>query len=159
MNSSTQKSFFDRLAGAAVRASGSSAGFSVAVIALLVWAATGPLADFSENWQLVVNTGTTIITFLMVFLIQHAQNKDSTAIHLKLNELIASHSKASNRLVSIEDLDEKALDQLHAFYRHLADLSGKSNDIHESHSYDEATALHTEKQKLRSHHHSRSETD
>ena len=85
---------------------GSSSAFLVAVVLIFVWFITGPIFHYSDTWQLVVNTGTTIITFLMVFLIQRSQNKESIAIHLKLNELVAAHSKASNRLVSVEDLTE-----------------------------------------------------
>ena len=99
---------------------------------------TGPVFNYSETWQLVINTGTTIITFLMVFLIQKAQNKDSKAIQIKLNELIASNEKASNRIVDIEDLTEKELDQLHRYYEMLSDYAEKEEDIHQSHSIDAA---------------------
>ena len=94
---------------------GSSTAFILAVAIVLVWGFTGPVFQFSETWQLVINTGTTIITFLMVFLIQKTQNKDSKAIHLKLNELIAAIEGASNRMVDIEDITETELDQLHKF--------------------------------------------
>jgi low affinity Fe/Cu permease len=85
-----------------------------------VWAATGPIFGFSDTWQLVINTGTTIVTFLMVFLIQRAQNKDSQAIQLKLNELIAAVQGASARMLNVEDLGEQELRRLHARYEHLA---------------------------------------
>ena len=125
---------------------GSSYAFICAVSIVVIWAASGPLFNFSETWQLVINTGTTIITFLMVFLIQKTQNKDSKAIHLKLNELIASNEKASNRMVDLEDLNEDELDELHKFYERLSDLAEKENDIHCSHSIDVAEENHKEKQ-------------
>lgn len=129
---------FDRFAGAATRHAGSPTAFVMAVVVVLAWALTGPLFDYSETWQLVINTGTTIVTFLMVFLIQQSQNKDAVAVHLKLNELLASHREASNMLVSIEDLDEEELRQLAAFYRHLAELADKEGGLKASHSLDEA---------------------
>ncbi|CAG2154603.1 hypothetical protein LMG31506_05137 [Cupriavidus yeoncheonensis] len=129
---------FDRFAGAATRHAGSPAAFVVAVVVVAAWAVTGPMFDYSETWQLVINTGTTIVTFLMVFLIQQSQNKDAVAVHLKLNELLASHREASNMLVSIEDLDEEELHQLVTFYRHLAELADKEGGIKASHSLDEA---------------------
>jgi low affinity Fe/Cu permease len=115
--------FFERFANASTKFTGSSPAFIIAVAIVIVWALTGPLFDYSETWQLVINTGTTIITFLMVFLIQKSQNKDSKAIQLKLNELIASHDKASNRMVDIEDLTEEELDQFHKFYALLAKMA------------------------------------
>lgn len=136
---------FDRFAGAATRQAGSPAAFALAVAVVLVWAVTGPLFGFSETWQLVINTGTTIITFLMVFLIQQSQNKDSMAVHLKLNELLASHKQASNHLISIEDLDEDELRQLVIFYRHLAKLADEEGGVKCSHSLDEADEIHEDK--------------
>jgi low affinity Fe/Cu permease len=133
-----KKSFFERFAEWATKATGSSVAFLLAAGIVIVWAITGPLFDYSETWQLVINTGTTIITFLMVFLIQKTQNKDSKAIHLKLNELIAASTGCSNRMVDIEDLTEIELDQLHKFYRKLAELAKKDIDIHMSHSIDAA---------------------
>jgi len=105
---------------------------------VVIWAVSGPVFNYSETWQLVINTGTTIITFLMVFLIQKSQNKDSKAIQIKLNELIAANEKASNRIVDIEDLTEKELDQLHCYYEKLADFAEEDEDIHASHSIDAA---------------------
>src|SRR5262249_1951201 len=99
---------------------GTSWAFLLAVIVVLVWAATGPVFEFADTWQLVINTGTTIVTFLMVFLIQRAQNKDSQAIQLKLNELIAAVQGASARMLNVEDLSEQELRRLHARYEHLA---------------------------------------
>ena len=115
----------------------------------MIWAVTGPLFRFSDTWQLVINTGTTIITFLMVFVIQQSQNKDSLALQLKLNELIASDEKASNRLIVVEDLTQSELETLKKFYIKLAELAKKENDLHSSHSVDEAGDLHAYKQSTR----------
>lgn len=98
---SRQHSMFDRIAGRVTAAAGSSWAFALAGGAIVAWAANGAFVGFSEEWQMVVNTGTTIVTFLMVFLIQHSQNKDSLAIHIKLNELLAAAELASNRVVAI----------------------------------------------------------
>jgi len=130
--------FFERFSNWATIATGSSAAFMVAAAVVLVWAISGPLFHYSETWQLVINTGTTIVTFLMVFLIQKAQNKDSKAIHLKLNELLASHEGTSNRIVDIENLTEKELDRLHKFYAQLSTLAEKDDDITRTHSIDAA---------------------
>jgi low affinity Fe/Cu permease len=108
----------------------------------VIWAATGPIFDFSNSWQLVINTGTTIVTFLMVFVIQQSQNKDTLAIQLKLNELIASDSAANNRLVDIEDLSAEELAVLKKFYIKLALLAETDDDVHASHSLDEAEGRH-----------------
>jgi low affinity Fe/Cu permease len=138
--------FFENFANAATKFTGSSPAFITAASIVVVWAVTGPLFDYSETWQLFINTGTTIITFLMVFLIQKAQNKDGKAIQLKLNELIAAHERASNRMVDIEDLTEDELDQLHKFYVTLSRLAKKENDIHSSHSIDAAQEINFIKQ-------------
>ena len=100
---------------------------------------------YSDTWQLVINTGTTIVTFLMVFLIQRSQNKDSLAIHLKLNELVAALEGASNRLIDVESLTEKELATLRRHFHELAALSRKESDITVSHSVEEAGARHTAK--------------
>jgi low affinity Fe/Cu permease len=105
----------------------------------------GPLFGFSDTWQLVINTGTTIITFLMVFLIQRSQNKESLAIHLKLNELVAAVEGASNRLVDVESLSEKELETLHRYYGELAALARTAAHVTESHSVEEARARHSAK--------------
>ncbi|WP_261511806.1 low affinity iron permease family protein [Chryseobacterium paludis] len=123
-----KNNFFDKFADKAVYFTGSAAAFILASILVIVWAATGPLFKFSETWQMVINTGTTIVTFLMVFLIQKAQNKDSKAIQIKLNELISAHEHASNRIVDIEDLTEDELDELHKFYEKLGKFSKKESD-------------------------------
>jgi len=151
--SGDKKNFFEIFSNAATKFTGSSTAFIIALLTVIIWGVTGPLFKYSETWQLVINTGTTIITFLMVFLIQKSQNKDGKAIQLKLNELIAAHERASNRMVDIEDLTEKELDQLHTFYVTLSALSKQETDIHCSHSIDAAEevnqlkALHTYKPK------------
>lgn len=147
--SDKKKGIFERFSQTAVRATGSSTAFLLAVLIVVLWAVSGPIFKFSETWQLVINTGTTIITFLMVFLIQKTQNKDSKAIHLKLNELIASNAGCSNRMVDIEDITESELDQLHKFYAKLADLAKKDNDIHTSHSIDVAEKVNENKIKAK----------
>ena len=139
---------FEKFANTATKFTGSSPAFLGAAGVVVLWAASGPLFNFSETWQLVINTGTTIITFLMVFLIQKAQNKDGKAIQLKLNELIAAHGHTSNRMIDIEDLTEDELDQLHKFYVKLAMLAKKESDIHCSHSIDAAEEQSLEKSKL-----------
>jgi len=111
---------FDRFATTVARATGSPVAFGCAVLIILLWAAAGPWAGFSEVWQLVVNTGTTIITFLMVFLIQQNQNKDSRALHVKLDELLMALKGASEKLVDIEDLGEEELNEIAERYRRLA---------------------------------------
>ncbi|UZT96748.1 low affinity iron permease family protein [Chryseobacterium fluminis] len=129
---------FERFSNWATKFTGSSYAFIGATLIVLVWAISGPVFKYSETWQLVINTGTTIITFLMVFLIQKAQNKDSKAIQIKLNELLAANEKASNRIVDIEDLTEKELDDLHCYYEKLSDFAEEDEDIHTSHSIDAA---------------------
>jgi low affinity Fe/Cu permease len=137
----------ERLAGAATRFSGTTAAFLLAVSIVAIWVVTGPLFDYSDTWQLVINTGTTIVTFLMVFLIQRQQNKDSLAIHLKLSELVAALEGASNRLVTVEDLNEAEMAVLHTHYRTLSALAAKEMAITESHSVEEAQARHGLKSK------------
>ncbi len=129
---------FDHFASAVTRWAGTPVAFCFALACVLVWAATGPMFSFSENWQLVINTGTTIVTFLMVFLIQQSQNKDSVALHLKLNELLAASKSASNRMIGIEELDEEQLRAVAAFYVNLANRARDHGDSQEVHSIDEA---------------------
>jgi len=117
--------WFANLAGKISQATGSFWTFSAAFAIVLVWAATGPIFHFSETWQLVINTGTTIITFLMVFIIQHAQNKDMRAVQIKLNELIAAVEGASNRLIDVEDLSDRELEHLYARFQTLAKSAQK----------------------------------
>lgn len=116
--------FFGRFSSAVTRITGGVYAFIVAIVVVIVWAATGPIFKYSDTWQLVINTGTTIITFLMVFIIQHSQNKDTIALQLKLNELIAA-SQASNKLIDVEELDEKELEKLKSFYANLSSLTKK----------------------------------
>lgn len=129
---------FETVADRATHAAGSAGAFSLAAIIIIVWAATGPFFAFSETWQLVINTGTTIVTFLMVFLIQKTQNKESMAMQIKLNELIASSKSASNRLVDIESLTEDELHLLHRHYAKLAEETKRRRKLRHSHSIEGA---------------------
>ena len=112
-----------------------------------MWLVTGPLFGFSDTWQLVINTGTTIVTFLMVFLIQRAQNKESRVVQLKLSELVAAMVGASNRLIDVESLSERELETLHRHYAELAKLAARKTSLLESHSIEEAERRHAAKQK------------
>lgn len=141
-----KSNFFERFSNWATNATGSSAAFFTAISIIIIWAVTGPVFGYSDTWQLIINTGTTIVTFLMVFLIQKSQNKDSKAVHLKLNELLASHEGASNRMVDIEDLSEEELDHLHRFYVELSELAEKEDDLTCTHSIDAAQENHSKKQ-------------
>jgi low affinity Fe/Cu permease len=143
-----KKSFFETFAAKVTKATGSTPAFIGAFLVVVVWAVCGPIFDYSETWQLVINTGTTIITFLMVFLIQKSQNKDSLAIQIKLNELVASHELASNRLVDIEDMTEDEMEVIEKYYAKLSQLSKKELDLHKSHSLDEAQSRHNDKVKV-----------
>jgi low affinity Fe/Cu permease len=131
----------ERFATSVTKATGSTAAFILAFIVVLVWAVSGPFFHYSENWQLIINTGTTIITFLMVFLIQKAQNKDSLAIQLKLNELVAAHEFASNRLVNVENLSEEEMKVIQKYYSSLSRMTKKDESMQQSHSIDEAENL------------------
>ncbi|HEY5958870.1 MAG TPA: low affinity iron permease family protein [Polyangiaceae bacterium] len=131
---------------------GSTSAFAIALGVVLVWAMTGPIFHFSDTWQLVINTGTTVVTFLMVFLIQRAQNKDSKAFALKLNEIVASIDGASNRLIDIDDLDEQELDVLSSHFVKLSRMAKKDDRLTRSHSIEEAEARHSRKRR-----HARSE--
>jgi low affinity Fe/Cu permease len=139
--------YFEKFSAKVTKATGSPWAFIVAIVVIVVWAVTGPIFGYSDTWQLVINTGTTIITFLMVFVIQQSQNKDTRALQLKLNELIASHSTASNRLIDVEELSAEELEVLKKFYTRLAQLAKKESDIHKSHSVDEAQHAHQNKKK------------
>ena len=138
---------FEHLSELVARKSGTTGAFMLAVGVIVVWALLGPVFAFSDTWQLVVNTGTTIITFLMVFLIQRSQNKDARAIHVKLNELVAAVSGASNRLIDVEALSERDLEVLGRHFKELAQLARKESDITHSHSVEEARARHRSKLK------------
>ena len=142
-------SFFGRLAERITRFSGSTMAFMSAVLIVLVWGITGPYFQYSETWQLVINTGTTIVTFLMVFLIQRAQNKDSLVLHLKLNELIAATQGASNRLINAQDFSEEEINLLHNFYSALVELAKKDSNLGQTHSVEEAQENHSEKTEAR----------
>ena len=118
---SQQISFFTKFARRAAGITGRPWTFILAVVVILVWGLTGPLFGFSDTWQLVINTGTTIITFLMVFLIQNTQNRDTEALQIKLDELIRAQKGARNALLDLEDLDEKELDDIRKEYLALAE--------------------------------------
>ena len=135
----------ERISHQATVWTGSSWAFALACLVILVWIVTGPLFGFSDTWQLVINTGTTIITFLMVFLIQRAQNKDSQAIHLKLNELVAAMQGASNRLINVENMSEEEIAILHQHYGKLLELARADQSLTQSHSIEEAEERHQKK--------------
>lgn len=136
----------ERFARIVTNWTGSTSAFLLAVTIIVVWGITGPIFKFGDTWQLVINTGTTIVTFLMVFLIQRTQNKDSRALHLKLNELVAAMRGASNRLLNVEDLSEQELTLLHDHYAHLVKLAKADQKLTESHSIEEAEDRHEAKQ-------------
>ncbi|OHT43790.1 low affinity iron permease family protein [Flavobacterium tructae] len=144
-----KSSAFEKFATYVSKAAGSTPAFIGAFLIVVVWAISGPFFDYSETWQLVINTGTTIITFLMVFLIQKAQNKDSLAIQLKLNELVASNEYSSNSLVDIESMTEEEMIIVQKYYQHLSELSKKDESIRISHSIAEAHEQHQRKGKTR----------
>ena len=135
----------ERWSHAATIWAGSSWALGIAVLVIIVWVITGPLFGFSDTWQLVINTGTTVVTFLMVFLIQRTQNKDTLALQLKLNEIVAAIQGASNRLIDVEDLSEAELNRLHTYYRRLATMAKRDVDLQQSHSVEEAEARHHRK--------------
>ena len=137
-----ERSIFSRFATIATAWSGSTNAFIIAVTILVIWLVSGPIFHFSDTWQLVINTGTTVITFLMVFLIQRAQNKEALAVQLKLNEIVAAIEGASNRLISVEDLSEEELKVLHVHFQQLAEMAKRDHDVSESHSVEEAEARH-----------------
>lgn len=120
-------SLFTRFAKYASRAIGHPAVFIMALVIIIVWGITGPLLGFSDTWQLVINTGTTIVTFLMVFLIQNTQNRDTTAIQVKLDELIRAIENANNALLDLEELDEKDLERIRANYEELAEKTKRES--------------------------------
>jgi low affinity Fe/Cu permease len=126
---------------------GSSWAFIIALSVVIIWGITGPIFKFSDTWQLVINTGTTIVTFLMVFLIQRSQNKDSLAIHLKLNEIVAALDGASNRLIDVEDLTEEEVKVLHKYYQKLSAMAERDSKITKSHSVEEAEERHKHKKR------------
>ena len=137
--------FFEQFASKATQVTGSSGAFLIAFLTIIIWLVTGPVFDYSDTWQLIINTSTTIITFLMVFLIQKSQNKDSLAMQIKLNELVAVNRKASNRLLNVEDLTEAELRELHQFFGKLAEKAKTDTSLSESHSIEEAEDIHEDK--------------
>ncbi len=139
------KDIFEKLSILLTRFTGSTSAFVISISIVALWALSGPFFNFSDVWQLVINTGTTIITFLMVFLIQRTQNKDSMAIQLKLNEIIASSAWASNRMVDIEDISEAELEILKKHFKKLARLFESNQNLKESHSIEEAEKRHQRK--------------
>ena len=140
---------FERFSSKVTSWTGSSPAFALACATIAIWLATGPMFHFSDTWQLAINTGTTIVTFLMVFLIQRNQNKDALAIQLKLNELVAAIEGASNRLIDVEDLSEDELRTLHEYYAQLVQMAKKDLRLTESHSVEEAEGRHSTKRASR----------
>lgn len=135
--------FFERMATRVTMITGSTPAIISAFALVIIWAATGPIFHYSESWQLVINTGTTIITFLMVFLIQKSQNKDALAIQLKLNELVAAHEMASNKLVDVENMTEDELKVIQKYYSRLREKNSKESMRH-SRSIDEIKKVEEE---------------
>ncbi len=138
INDSDKTSRFEKISNKITVFSGSSTVFIIAISLILIWVISGPVFHFSDTWLLIVNTGTSIITFLMVFLIQKSQNKESIAVQLKLNELIAANNRASNRLLNIQDLSENELNTLYEHYRTLVELTQKAKSNTQSHSVEDA---------------------
>ena len=112
---------FGRLARLTAHAMGQPAAFGTALAIIILWAISGPIFGFSDTWQLIINTGTTIITFLMVFIIQNTQNRDAEAMHIKLDELIRAMDQAQNALLNLEELEEDDLERIRADYLRLAE--------------------------------------
>jgi low affinity Fe/Cu permease len=148
-NRSAGGAALERFSEAVTRRTGSTGAFAAAAGVIVVWAALGPVFGFSDTWQLVINTGTTIVTFLMVFLIQRTQNKDSLALHLKLNEIVAALEGASNRLIDVESLTEQELNVLHGYYARLAHMAKQEINLTQSHSIEEAEQRHMRKVRKR----------
>lgn len=121
MRPTKSRSLFTRFAKATARYSGKPQTFTLAGLVIVVWAVTGPLFDYSDTWQLVINTGTTVVTFLMVFLIQATQNRDAEAVQIKLDELIRAMEGAHNVLLDLEELEDRELDRIKLSYEHLAE--------------------------------------
>jgi low affinity Fe/Cu permease len=148
VNRKKNAGLFEKLALAVTKATGSTVAFVVALGLIVVWAITGPIFHYSDSWQMFINIGTSIVTFLMVFLIQKAQNKDSLAIQLKLNELVAAHEFASNRLVDVENMTEDELKIIQKYYKKLSDFTKSEDTLQQSHSIDEAHELHEIKKEM-----------
>ena len=139
----------ERASTAVAKWTGGTSAFGIACGIVLLWLATGPIFHYSDTWQLVINTGTTVVTFLMVFLIQRSQNKESLAVQLKLNELVSAVKGASNRLIDVEELGEDELRVLHVHYAKLAGLAESETPLTESHSEGRAGLRHDWKKKRR----------
>ena len=140
--------FFEKLSSIVTKATGSNASITIALSMVFLWLLWGPFEHYSERWQMFIHTSTTIITFLMVFLIQKSQNKDSLAIQLKLNELVAAHELASNRLVDIENMTEEELKIIQKYYSKLGEFAKNEDNLQQSHSIDEAEANHNLKNEM-----------
>lgn len=125
----TRPSVYGRFAKAVARFAGRPTTFAWAVLTIVVWLASGPIFDFSDTWQLVINTATTIVTFLMVFLIQNTQNRDTEALHLKLDELIRDTQGAHNRMLDLEQMEERSLDELRLKYEALAKAARQATEL------------------------------
>jgi low affinity Fe/Cu permease len=125
---------FGRLARLTAHAMGQPAAFGTALAIIILWAISGPIFGFSDTWQLIINTGTTIITFLMVFIIQNTQNRDAEAMHIKLDELIRAMDQAQNALLNLEELEEDDLERIRADYLRLAERARVKlrDDVHSS---------------------------
>ena len=145
---SNKTNWFENFASRATKATGSSTAFIIACLLIIVWGVSGYMFDFSERWLLLAHTTTSIITFLMVFLIQKTVNKDSVTIQVKLNELVASNSEASNRIVSIEDLSEEELHRLNEYYTRLAELTRNEKNPKVSRSIEDTAIAHDEKKTI-----------
>jgi low affinity Fe/Cu permease len=128
MTPAKSSSWFTRFTKRTAHATGQPLTFALAVLIIAVWAISGPLFHFSDTWQLVVNTGTTIITFLMVFLIQSTQNRDAQAVHIKLDELLRVSPGAHNVLMDLEELEEHELERLRAVYEKLAEKARQGKE-------------------------------
>ena len=136
----------------ASRWTGSSPAFGLVVAIVVIWLLSGPFFHYSDTWQLVINTGSSVVTFLMVFLIQRSQNKEYLTIQLKLNEVVAAVDGASNRLIDVERMSEADLEVLHKHYARLAELTAEEVDLRQSHSIEEAGNRHEWKTKPTTHH-------
>jgi len=139
------RKFFYVCATKTSTAAGQPLTFIIAIAVILIWAISGPIFHYSDTWQLVINTGTTIVTFLMVFLIQRSQNKESLAVQLKLNEVVAAINGASNHLIDVEELSESDLQTLRGHYQRLVGLAREGGGLTESHSVEEADERHARK--------------
>jgi low affinity Fe/Cu permease len=122
------RSLFTRVAGWASRAAGKPGASMLAFAVIVVWAVTGPFFQYSDTWQLVINTGTSLVTFLMVFLIQNSQNRDTEALQIKLDELIHAIEQADNSLLNLEELEQQELDDLRAHYCKVAEEAREAKD-------------------------------